>query len=65
MPDGHPSMFPQEKRRGGGGGGIEHLEAVYAFAHTLLAVLREHSKKGGGGGGLNPLPPFGGNTAPE
>ena len=29
-------MFPPGLKRGGGGG-IEHLEAVYALAHALLA----------------------------
>ena len=45
---------------GGGGGGIEHLEAVYAWAHTLLAytTILCRMKKGV----LHSLPPFGGNT---
>ena len=40
---------------GGGGGGIEHLEAVCALAHTLLAYTTILC--------CAPLPPFGGNTA--
>ena len=31
-----PSVSPRIKNKRGGGG-IEHLEAVYAWAHTLLA----------------------------
>ena len=59
--------FPQEG--GGGGGAIEHLEAVYAWAHTLLAYTTilccVNTVKGGGGGGggvLCPPYPFGKNT---
>ena len=49
------SVSPRIKKKGGGGGGggggIEHLEAVYAWAHTLLyslyyyPVLCEHGKR--------------------
>ena len=50
------AVFPQE-------GGIEHLEAVYAWAHTLLAYTTTsccvNTEKRGV---LWPPPPFGGNT---
>ena len=51
-------MFKKEKRRG-----VEHLEAVYAWAHTLLAYTTilccvEHGKNGGGGVVLRPPSPF-------
>ena len=42
------SVSPMINKKGGGG--VEHLEAVYALAQTLLhyyLLLREHGKRGG------------------
>ena len=33
------TVFPPRIKKKGGGGGFEHLEAVYAVAHTLLAYI--------------------------
>ena len=56
------TVSPRIKKKGGGGG-VEHLEAVYVWAHTLLAYttilccVNTVKRRV-----LRPLPLFGGNT---